>query len=43
MLILVETFNVGTMSGSGHEVVDMLTQQKVHICCLQETRLCGGS
>ena len=41
--IRVGTVNVGTMSGRGSEVVEMLTRRKVDICCVQETRWRGGS
>lgn len=30
------TVNVGTIIGTGNEVVEMLTCRKVNICCLQE-------
>ena len=36
------TVNVGT-SGRANEVVEMITQRKVDLCCLQETRWRGGS
>ena len=33
-----ETVNVGKIKGRASEIVEMLTWQKVDLCCLQETR-----
>ena len=41
--IRVGTVNVGTMSGRGSEVVEMLMRRNVDVCCAQETRWRGGS
>jgi len=35
------TLNVGSMTGKSAEVVEMLKQRKVDVCCLQETRWKG--
>ena len=32
------TANVGKINGRANEIVEMLTWQKVDLCCLQETR-----
>ena len=36
------TVNAGTISGRANEIVEMLTRQKVDLCCLQEARCRGG-
>ena len=33
-----ETVNVGKIKGRASEIVEMLTGEKVDICCLQEKR-----
>ena len=33
------TVNVETISGRANEIVDILTQWKVDLCCLQETKM----
>ena len=37
------TINVGTISGTANEIVEMLTRQKDDLCCLQETRWRGSA
>ena len=37
------SWNVGTMKGRSHEIVESLTRRRVDICCVQETRWRGGS
>ena len=34
--------NVGTMTGKGHEIVDMMQRRKLDILCVQETRWKGS-
>ena len=38
----VGTLNVGTMSGKGGEIVDMMERRKVDVLCVQETRWKGS-
>ena len=38
MLYPFGTANVGKINGRANEIVEMLTWQKVDLCCLQETR-----
>jgi len=38
----VATWNIGSMSGRSGEVVEVMRERKVDICCLQETRWKGG-
>ena len=38
----VGTLNVGTMTGMGRELADMLERRKVDILCVQETRWKGS-
>ena len=42
-LIRFGTVNVGTISGRANKIFEMLTRQKVDLCCLQKTRWRGGS
>ena len=37
-LIRVGILNIGTMTGRGGELEDMMEQKNVHILCLQETK-----
>ena len=39
----VGTLNVNALRGRVCEVVETLSRRKVDICCIQETRYCGGS
>ena len=41
-LIRVGTLNIGTMTGRGGELADMMEQRNVHILCLQETKWKGS-
>ena len=41
-LIAVGTLNIGTMTGRGRELADMMEQRNVDILCLQETRWKGS-
>ncbi|XP_047004754.1 craniofacial development protein 2-like [Schistocerca americana] len=36
--IRVRTLNVGTMTGNGREIVDMMQRRKIKVLCVQETR-----
>ncbi|XP_045112277.1 craniofacial development protein 2-like [Portunus trituberculatus] len=36
------SINVGSMTGKGRELVDMLERRRVEICCIQETRWRGN-
>ncbi|KAK3514119.1 hypothetical protein QTP70_005119 [Hemibagrus guttatus] len=38
----IETLNVGTMTGKGRELADMMERRKVDILCVQETRWKGS-
>ena len=38
----VGTLNVGTMSGKGGEIVDMMERRKIDILCVQETKWKGS-
>ena len=38
-----ETLNVNTLRGRVCEVVETLSHRKVDVCCIQETRYCGGN
>ena len=38
----VGTLNVNTLKGRVCEVVETLSRRKVDLCCVQETRYCGG-
>ena len=38
MEVKVGTLNVGTMTGNGRELADMMVKRKVDILCVQETR-----
>jgi exonuclease III len=40
--LIVGTLNVGTMTGRGRELVDMMERRKVDILCVQETRWQGS-
>ena len=40
--IVVASLNVGTMTGRGREVVDMMKRRKVGILCVQETKWKGS-
>ena len=37
------TLNVNTLRGRVCEVVETLSHRKVDVCCIQETRYCGGN
>ena len=39
----VGTLNVGTMTGKGGELADMMVKRKVDIRCVQETRWRGAT
>ena len=39
----VGTLNVNTLRGRVWEVVETLSLKKVAVCCIQETRYCGGN
>ena len=41
-LIRVDTLNIGTMTGRGRELADMMERRNVDILCLQETRWKGS-
>ena len=41
-LIRVGTLNIGTMTGRGRELADMMERRNVDILCLQETRWKGS-
>ena len=41
-LIKVSTLNIGTMTGRGRELADMMKQRNVDILCLQETKWNGN-
>ena len=41
-LIRVGTLNIGTMTGRGRELADMMEQRNVDILCLQETKWKGS-
>ena len=41
-LIRVGTFNIGTMTGRGKELADMMERRNVDILCLQETKWKGS-
>ncbi|MCJ8736311.1 hypothetical protein PDJAM_G00258110 [Pangasius djambal] len=40
--VLTRTLNVGTMTGKGRELADMMERRKVDILCVQETRWKGS-
>lgn len=40
--LLVGTLNVGTMTGKGRELVDVMQRRKVDVLCVQETRWKGS-
>nr|XP_027232041.1 craniofacial development protein 2-like [Penaeus vannamei] len=40
--VKVGSLNVGTMSGKGREVVDLMERRKLEVLCLQETRWRGN-
>ena len=40
--VVVASLNVGTMTGRGREVVDMMKRRKVDILCVQETKWKGS-
>ena len=42
MEVKVGTLNVGTMTGKGRELADMMVKRKVYILCVQETRWKGS-
>ena len=42
MEVKVGTLNVGTMTGKGRELADMMVKRKVDILCVQETRWKGS-
>jgi len=37
------TLNVGSMTGRGREVVDLMVRRKIQVLCVQETRWKGNS
>ena len=39
----VETLNVNILRGRVCETVETLSRRKVYVCCIQETRYCGGN
>ena len=41
MEVRVGTLNVGTMTGKGRELADMMERRKVDILCVQETKWMG--
>jgi len=41
-VVKIRTLNVGSMTGRGHELVDLMERRKVKIMCLQETRWKGS-
>ena len=41
-LLKIGTYNVGTMTGKGRELADMMTRRKLDILCVQETRWKGN-
>ena len=41
-LIWVGTLNIGTMTGSGRELADLMEQRNVDILCLKETKWKGS-
>lgn len=42
MEVRVGTLNVGTMTGKGRELADMMERRNVDILCIQETRWKGS-
>ena len=38
---VIATLNVGTMTGRGREVVDVMERQRIDVLCVQETRWKG--
>ena len=42
MEVRVGTLNVGTMTGKGRELADMMERRKVDILCVQETKWMGS-
>ena len=40
--IKIGTLNVGTMTGKGREIVDLMERRKLEILCVQETRWKGN-
>ena len=42
MVVRVGTLNVGTMTGKGRELADMMDRRKVDIFCVQETKWKGN-
>ena len=41
-MVKIGTLNVGSMTGRGHELVDLMERRKVKIMCLQETKWKGS-
>ena len=41
-VVKMETLNVGTMTGKGRELADMMLRRKVDVLCVQETRWTGS-
>ena len=41
-LVRMGTLNIGTMTGRGRELVDLMERRKVDILCLQETKWKGS-
>ncbi|XP_047492408.1 craniofacial development protein 2-like [Penaeus chinensis] len=39
--VVIATLNVGTMTGRGREVVDVMERKKIHVLCVQETKWKG--
>ena len=43
LLIRVDTFNIGIMTGRGRELTDLMERRNVDILCLQETKWKGSN
>ena len=41
-ILRIATLNVGSMTGKGRELVDVLNRRRTYIACVQETRLKGS-
>ena len=41
-LVRVDAFNIGTMTGRGRELADLMKRRNVNILCLQETKWKGS-
>ena len=40
--LAIATLNVGTMTGKGRELADVLNRRRIDIACVQETRWKGS-